>query len=153
MRVCVVIYCFFTSDDVITKCDLGMKRFPKAVSKEKGTEIITAAQFKKTEEEVASVFNIKGVEKHTSIHWMSYVGDNNDDPYIDNIALEFIKKMMQPKRQKNRIKLDTMPLIMRLKLKLKKFKTKTHFYQMCALIVGIIAVLYVVNAISTPLKI
>ncbi|XP_052253598.1 uncharacterized protein LOC127859974 isoform X2 [Dreissena polymorpha] len=136
---------------VITKCDLvqGMKRFPKAESK----ETITAAQFKKTEQEIANVFNIKGVQKHTSINWMSYVGDSEDDPDIDNIALQFIKQMMQPKRQKNRIKLDTMPLIMRFKLMLKKFKTKTHFYQMCALIVGIIAVVYVYIAISTPLKI
>ncbi|KAH3735159.1 hypothetical protein DPMN_041620 [Dreissena polymorpha] len=54
-------------------------------------------------EEVPNVFNIKG----------SYVGDSEDDPYIDNIALEFIKQMMQPKRQQNRIKLDTMPLMMR----------------------------------------
>ncbi|KAH3800502.1 hypothetical protein DPMN_154135 [Dreissena polymorpha] len=128
-----------------------MKRFPKAVPEENATEIITAAQFKKTEEKVANVFNITGVQKHTSIHWMSYVGDSEDDPYIDNIALEFIKKMMQPKRQKNQIKLDTMPLIMRLKLKLKKFKT--HIYEMCALIVCIIAVVYVVKAICTPLKI
>lgn len=153
---------FFTSDDVdvfiaITKCDLveGMNRVQKAVSNNKGTETITAAQFKKTENEVANVFNIEGVQKHTSIHWMSYVGDSEDDPYIDNIALEFIKQMMQPKRQKNRIELDTMPLRMRLKLKLKKCMKKTHVYPMFALFGVIVAVVVflIFKAISSPLKI
>ncbi|KAH3800557.1 hypothetical protein DPMN_154190 [Dreissena polymorpha] len=167
MEVCVVllvlIYCFFTSGDVdvfivITKCDLvqGLKRFSKAVSKEKGTEIIKAAQFKKTEEEVANVFNIKGVQKHTSIHWMSYVGDSEDDPYIANIALEFIKQMMQPKRQKNRIKLDTILLIMRLKLKLKKLKTTHKMYALCVVIGAFVAFYIIMRAIiviSRPVKV
>ncbi|KAH3800452.1 hypothetical protein DPMN_154085 [Dreissena polymorpha] len=56
---------------------------------------ITMEQFEEHERKVAEHF---GIFEHNSIRWVSYVdGHNADNPFIENIALKFVRQMM-PRR-------------------------------------------------------
>ncbi|KAH3800916.1 uncharacterized protein LOC127837871 [Dreissena polymorpha] len=87
---------------VITKYDLveEQKRFPAVRQQEQ----ITMEKFLEHEHEVATHFSIDGSLKHNSIRWVSYVdGHSEDNPFIENIALKFVRQMMQPGRSKHQV--------------------------------------------------
>ncbi|WAR30850.1 hypothetical protein MAR_033392 [Mya arenaria] len=83
---------------VITKYDL-VKDQHIYEARDKVEEYITEECFQKFEAEVANHFSIEGAIENNSIRWVSYVdGHGSDNPHIDNIALRFVEKMIQPRR-------------------------------------------------------
>ncbi|KAH3800997.1 hypothetical protein DPMN_154641 [Dreissena polymorpha] len=64
------------------------------------------------ENEVAKEFGIGGAMEHNSICWQSYVdGRCLDDPYIDNIALKFVRQIMQPRRRRHPVESNKTPVL------------------------------------------
>ncbi|WAR30814.1 hypothetical protein MAR_033390 [Mya arenaria] len=83
---------------VITKYDLvhDQKLYEAQTT---GEKIVTEEVFKKFEAKVANHFSMEGSMESNCFRWVSYVdGHGSDNPYIDNIALRFIEKMMHLRR-------------------------------------------------------
>lgn len=80
---------------VITKYYLVMGQHN--YNRQSEDKTITMEQFKILEKDVAKLFNIEGALGDNRICWVSYTDDSgSDNPYIDNIALKFIKRMVLP---------------------------------------------------------
>ncbi|XP_052789509.1 uncharacterized protein LOC128223989 [Mya arenaria] len=141
---------------VITKYDLVKDQsLYEAYSKE--DECITEECFEEFETKVANHFSIEGAKENNCIRWVSYVdGHGSDNPHIDNIALGFVEKMMQPRRghdygrpsKEAAANMPVVPMNKILKLKAKKKMAemsrevdwKCGF--ICALVVVLLAVFY-----------
>ncbi|KAH3808753.1 hypothetical protein DPMN_137111 [Dreissena polymorpha] len=87
--------------------------------------MIDVYTFEKIENTVAIDFSIGGAMARSSIRWQSYVdGRCLDDPYIDNIALKFVRQMMLPRRRRHQVETDKMPVRIPLKMRLLKLTEK-----------------------------
>ncbi|XP_052789234.1 uncharacterized protein LOC128223843 isoform X2 [Mya arenaria] len=141
---------------VITKYDL-VKDQHIYEARDKEEDYITEECFEKFEAEVVNNFSIEGSKENNCIRWVSYVdGHGSDNPHIDNIALRFVEKMMQPRRghdygRPSKEAAANMPLVPMSKiLKLKAKKKMAEFLgvvdRKClfifALVVGLLAVFY-----------
>ncbi|KAH3800537.1 hypothetical protein DPMN_154170 [Dreissena polymorpha] len=131
---------------VITKCDL-VEGFNTS-EKTSDSNMIKRHQFKEMENEVAKEFSIGGAMEHNSIRWQSYVdGRCLDDPYIDNIALKFVRQMMQPRRRRHPVESDKTPVLTPQKMflfKLTKAVNDMNADEKLAFLVGIFVALVVV---------
>lgn len=82
---------------VITKYDLVSDQTQFQNNSDPRRETISMEDFQKLENTIAKQFSIKGSQDHNMIRWVSYADRVSfDNPYIDNIALKFIKRMLQP---------------------------------------------------------
>ena len=62
-------------------------------------DVESKKMFKKFEKTVAENLSLEGSMNRNSIRWVSYVDEHSDNnPHIENIALKFVKKMMEPNR-------------------------------------------------------
>lgn len=63
---------------------------------ESETSRLSLEDYKRTEDAVIRGANLLGAKKHNSIRWTSYTDDTGDDnPNIDNIALNFIESILR----------------------------------------------------------
>lgn len=60
-------------------------------------DTITLKEFEEVENGIAPEFNIVGALSSNRIRWVSYTDRIGlDNPIVDNIALKFLKRMMEP---------------------------------------------------------
>ncbi|KAH3808757.1 hypothetical protein DPMN_137115 [Dreissena polymorpha] len=96
--------------------------------------------------------------EQSSTRWQSYVdGRCLDDPSIDNIALKFVKKMMQPRRKRFRVEADKIPVLTpqkRLVLKLTWALNLMDAEQKCMVFIMVLLSLnyFVLVMLSDPVK-
>lgn len=65
--------------------------------KKEQSEKISLEEFEKNENEIAPFFNIVGALEKNRIRWVSFTDAiEEDNPHIDNIALKFVKRMVEP---------------------------------------------------------
>ncbi|XP_052220719.1 uncharacterized protein LOC127837564 isoform X2 [Dreissena polymorpha] len=95
----------------ITKFDLVEEQSSFEIDSQEDKKI-TMKDFLAREREVATHFSIDGSLKHNSIRWVSYVdGHSEDNPFIENIALRFVRQMMQPGRSKHQEENEPSPVV------------------------------------------
>ena len=64
-----------------------------------GDVLRSMEKFQKFEKTVAENLSLEGSMSRNSIRWVSYVDEHSDNnAHIENIALKFFKKMMEPNR-------------------------------------------------------
>ena len=113
--ICNIIFAYIPVDiDVfvaITKFDLVEEQSSFEIDSQEDKKI-TMKDFLAREREVATHFSIDGSLKHNSIRWVSYVdGHSEDNPFIENIALRFVRQMMQPGRSKHQEENEPSPVV------------------------------------------
>ncbi|XP_053372570.1 uncharacterized protein LOC123544591 isoform X2 [Mercenaria mercenaria] len=83
---------------VITKFD-----FVRDVDKyiwSSGEPQISIEEFKEVEKAIEKEFSLQGALEDNRTRWVSYTnGTGTDNPYIDNIALKFVRRMVMPRNQ------------------------------------------------------
>lgn len=144
---------------VITKYDLVQDQ-SKLVCNSTADGTITMEEFEAVENSVAQLLNIVGALEHNRIRWMSYNDRVNYDGnvYIDNIALKFLKSMLQPGAPKTQGAKAVLTYQKRIKLKCKTWMNAAFQDNVCscksAVIVFVLAVLLAVvyNMLMAPLK-
>lgn len=88
--------CIFADDAdifvVITKYDHVTDQIPLDKNTYCQIGSISMEEFKTFEKKISAVFSIEGAQENNMINWASYTGGRDiDNPYIDNIALKFLK--------------------------------------------------------------
>lgn len=108
--------------------------------------------FEERENELADVFNIHGALEDNRIRWVSYTDSGStDNPYIDNIALKFIRRMVMPgSPQIEEVTPVVTPAVSR-KLRAKKWLKRPSIFFLYFLIFGIILAVVLFKLYTTPL--
>ena len=89
---------------------------------------ISVSEFEDREAQVAEVFDIEGALDDNRIRWVSYSDRvNKDNPYIDNTALKFIKRMVMPMNQPDVEHVKPMTFFTKIKLGTRKMRTRSRF--------------------------
>ncbi|XP_053385777.1 uncharacterized protein LOC123538735 [Mercenaria mercenaria] len=87
---------------VITKYDLVDSGDTVKFRQTEGSSFdgLTLEHFERVEHDICSKFNIIEAKEHNMFRWVSYCDTTGyDNPYIDNIALKFIQRMLEKDSQ------------------------------------------------------
>lgn len=121
--------------------------------------MISMGEFEAVENSVAQLLNIQGALEYNRIRWASYTDrEKFDNPYIDNIALKFLKCMLQPGAPKAEVVKPalTYPKQVKLMIKtqMKTIRQEISFSCTNIVIVLVIAVVlaFVITMLMTPIK-
>ena len=138
---------------VITKYDLVKDQAMYDCGSDE--KMVSISAFNDVETKVAEVFNIQGALQDNRIRWVSYTDRvKMDNPYIDNIALKFIKRMVMPVNQPDveHVKPVMNPAI-KMKLEARKLWKDSNFTfsQIVIIIVVIIVALMLFKLLTAPL--
>lgn len=135
---------------VITKYDLVSEQSRYDCRSE--DQMVTMETFEKIENELAEVFSIRGALEDNRIRWVSYTDSGStDNPYIDNIALKFIRRMVMPGRpQVEEVRPVISPAV-RLQLEANRWLEDIKLFHLFIFIVGVIVAVVMVKLFTAPL--
>ncbi|XP_053372584.1 uncharacterized protein LOC123561133 [Mercenaria mercenaria] len=137
---------------VITKYDLvkDQSKYDSPSSE----QTVTMEEFESVENTVAEVFNIKGALNDNRIRWVSYTDMvDTDNPYIDNIALKFIKRMVTPGNQREEVVKPVITQSTKMMLEARKWWQDQTFSlsQVLLIIVSLFVALLLYKLFTAPL--
>ena len=153
---------FYNSDSaetfiLLTKYDLVRGENSHHWSSNEPT--VTYEEFEKVEKEIEQKFSIQGSLEDNRIRWVSYTdATGKDNPYIDNIALRFIRRMLVPRNNEAESAKSVLTFWTKMELKMKKHWKKFNHgevrisWKTCVVVlIAVIIVLALLNYIFDSL--